>query len=101
MNEASSPYCVIGVIPWVSPEVAGSGHKTRADRASRTQSPIGPRGEHKMAVLHLVLLFALISYCLLKWLKYRGIPDNFPPGPPAVPILGVLPFIQVQHLLLL
>lgn len=40
------------------------------------------------------LNFALLLYIGLKWAKYYGIPDNFPPGPPCVPLLGVLPFIK-------
>ena len=37
----------------------------------------------------------LTVYVVLKYLKYHGVPDNFPPGPPCVPFLGVLPFIKV------
>jgi hypothetical protein len=42
-----------------------------------------------------IFLFFLTIYALVKWLKYYGVPDNFPPGPPCVPFLGVLPFIKV------
>ena len=42
------------------------------------------------------LLFFLIIYAALRWLKYYGVPENFPPGPPCVPFLGVLPFIKVK-----
>nr|APH81375.1 cytochrome P450 CYP3033A1 [Tigriopus kingsejongensis] len=41
-----------------------------------------------------ILLSGMIWYCFLKWLKYYKVPDNFPPGPPSVPLLGVLPFMQ-------
>lgn len=47
--------------------------------------------EVNIEILSLLLLFV---YALLKWLKYYGVPENFPPGPPSVPLLGVLPFIQ-------
>ena len=42
------------------------------------------------------LLGFLIGYCIIKRLKYHGIPENFPPGPPCIPLLGSAPFIQVQ-----
>ncbi len=43
--------------------------------------------------LQLVYLSALVVYILLKWSKYAGLPEGFPPGPPSVPLFGVLPFI--------
>ena len=38
----------------------------------------------------------LTFYVVLRYLKYHGVPENFPPGPPCVPFLGVLPFIKVS-----
>ncbi len=49
-----------------------------------------------LLALEFVLFVCLVSYCLLKWLKYYGVPEDFPPGPPSVPLLGVLPFIKVS-----
>ena len=45
-----------------------------------------------------VVIFSvfLIFYSLLKYLKYHGIPENFPPGPMSIPFLGVLPFIKAN-----
>ena len=43
----------------------------------------------------LYLLGFLVGYCIIKRLKYQGIPENFPPGPPCIPLLGSAPFIQV------
>ena len=43
----------------------------------------------------LYLLGFLVGYCIIKRLKYHGIPENFPPGPPCIPLLGSAPFIQV------
>ena len=42
------------------------------------------------------LLGFLIGYCIIKRLKYQGIPENFPPGPPCIPLLGSAPFIKVH-----
>ena len=38
----------------------------------------------------------LAVYAFLKYSKYYGVPENFPPGPPCVPFLGVLPFIKAS-----
>ena len=43
------------------------------------------------------LCILLVVYALLKYSKYYGLPENFPPGPPCVPFLGVLPFIKASH----
>ena len=47
------------------------------------------------------LLGFLIGYCIIKRLKYHGIPENFPPGPPCIPLLGSAPFIQVHFIKML
>ena len=33
-------------------------------------------------------------------MKYWGVPENFPPGPPCIPFLGSIPFIKVSGILL-
>ena len=45
-------------------------------------------------MLEILYLGFLVVYCVLKALKYYGVPENFPPGPPAVPLFGVLPFVR-------
>ena len=45
--------------------------------------------------VQLFILSTMCLYCWVKWMKHYKIPINFPPGPPAVPFLGVLPFIKV------
>ena len=44
------------------------------------------------------LCILLVVYASLKYSKYHGLPENFPPGPPCVPFLGVLPFIKASQL---
>ena len=48
----------------------------------------------RLALQSLSLTF-LVTYSALKWLKYYRFPKNFPPGPPCMPFLGVLPFVKV------
>ena len=45
---------------------------------------------------HIYILGILICYWFIKWFKYYGIPENFPPGPPCIPLLGSMPFMQVS-----
>ena len=48
--------------------------------------------------LQLLLAVILVAYTLVKWSKYHGLPDDFPPGPPTVPFFGVLPFVAVSRI---
>ena len=52
-----------------------------------------------LLIVEFFVFVSLLTYCALKWLKYYKVPNNFPPGPPSVPVLGVLPFIRVSVLL--
>ena len=45
--------------------------------------------------LQFCILCLILLYKIIKWWKYYGVPENFPPGPPCVPFLGTLPFIKV------
>ena len=42
------------------------------------------------------ILCLVLTYKIIKWWKHYSVPENFPPGPPCVPILGALPFIKVM-----
>ena len=53
-------------------------------------------GNQTTPIIHGCILAILLLYCLIKWLKYFRVPENFPPGPPSFPFLGVLPFIKVK-----
>nr|AKH03500.1 cytochrome P450 3033B1 [Paracyclopina nana] len=59
-----------------------------------TFATIGPQINPTALYFEAIFLFFLVIYAALRWLKYYGVPENFPPGPPCVPFLGVLPFIK-------
>jgi hypothetical protein len=52
--------------------------------------------ESKKMLAEVLVLTYLLAYLAIKWLKYYKVPEDFPPGPPCVPGLGVLPFIKVS-----